>query len=353
MIKEFKIIQESYLQIDKLNGIINDTKALIKKIKPTSNENEAEMKKLRDIVTENKMKIKTLHKDIKAANKSKSKNPEIIKKPMSKKVKSTIIVSLCAIFLLTVLFLTYLPLIAIALISFTGDAYGQTLVNMSFQWYIEIFRDDTVRNAIAFTLEITLISTLLSTVFGTMAAIGINSLSSAKRKKMILLNNVPILNADIVTGVFLLLIFQIISLLINRIILGFFTTLIAHVLFSTPYVILSILPKLSELDDNLYDASVDLGCTPFQAIRKVIIPSIKPGIFAGMLLAFTMSIDDFIITYFVIGAEYNNFSTWLYGSLQVLKGGQWNQACAYSTVLTTLTIVIIVSYQLISKKNKK
>ena len=174
------------------------------------------------------------------------------------------------------------------------------------------------------------------------------------KKKIIVLNNVPILNADIVTAVFLLLIFQIISIIIGVNVIAkysFITTLIAHVLFSTPYVVLSVLPKLNK-DNSLYDAAIDLGCSPYQALYKVIIPNIKSGIFSGALLAFTMSIDDFIITYFVSG-DRDNFSTWLYGNLKTLRNGQWNQACAYNTVLMTITFVAIIGYQLFSSRKKK
>ncbi len=131
---------------------------------------------------------------------------------------------------------------------------------------------------------------------------------------------------------------------------SFITTLIAHVLFSTPYVILSVLPKLNK-DNSLFDAAMDLGCSPHQALFKVILPNIKSGIFSGMLLAFTMSIDDFIITYFV-SASNDNFSTWLYGNLRTLRNGQWNQACAYNTILMTITFVAIIGYNIISNKRK-
>ena len=131
---------------------------------------------------------------------------------------------------------------------------------------------------------------------------------------------------------------------------GFITTLIAHVLFSTPYVVLSVLPKLNS-DNSLFDAALDLGCSPYQALYKVIIPNIKSGIFSGALLAFTMSIDDFIITYFV-SASNDNFSTWLYGNLKTLRNGQWNQACAYNTILLIVTFTAIIGYQLLSSKRR-
>ena len=258
------------------------------------------------------------------------------------------------IFLAAILVITYAPILVMILTSFSTDPLGYRMNGITSKWYLAMFTNDDLKDAIIFTLEITFLSTIISTVFGTFTAIGINSLSKDLKKKIIVLNNVPILNADIVTAVFLLLIFQILSLILQNNIIakyGFITTLIAHVLFSTPYVVLSVLPKLSK-DNSLYDAAIDLGCSPNNALIKVIIPNIKSGILSGCLLAFTMSIDDFIITHFVSGS-YNNFSTWLYGNLKTMKNGQWNQACAYNTILMTITFSAIFVYQMISIKNSK
>ena len=162
-----------------------------------------------------------------------------------------------------------------------------------------------------------------------------------------MLNNVPILNTDIVSAVFLLIIFQLAGMILGRSVFGFTTTLIAHVLFSTPYVILSVLPKLNSMNDaSIYEASLDLGCSPTKTLYKIVIPNVRTGIMTGGLLAFTMSIDDFIITYFVTGKR-QNFSTWLYGSLKTLRNGLWNQACAYNTLLIIITIVVVFGYQFI------
>ncbi len=222
------------------------------------------------------------------------------------------------------------------------------------KWYGMLITNKTLFKSIVFTLEITILSTIISTIFGTFSAIGINALSRKRKKQMIMLNNVPILNADIVTAAFLLLIFQVISIVLQVNLIaqyGKLTTLIAHVLFSTPYVVLSVLPKLSK-DNDLFDAALDLGCSPREALDKVILPNIKTGIFSGALLAFTMSIDDFIITYFVSGSQ-QNFSTWLYGNLKQQRNGQWNQACAYNTILMLITFVGIIVYQIIKNRKKE
>ncbi len=272
--------------------------------------------------------------------------------PTSKIVKNRIKKALIILFFIIVLTITYLPILVIALTSFSTHTSGYQMPGVTLRWYGMLVTNKSLFNSIIFTLQITFLSTIISTIFGTFSAIGINALNKNKRKKMIILNNIPILNADIVTAAFLLVIFQLISILLQTNIIakyGKLTTLIAHVLFSTPYVVLSVLPKLSE-DNDLYEAALDLGCTPKEALEHVIIPNIKTGIFSGALLAFTMSIDDFIITYFVSGGN-QNFSTWLYGNLKQMRNGQWNQACAYNTILMTITFIGIFVYQII--KNKK
>ncbi len=255
---------------------------------------------------------------------------------------------LILIFFILILGITYIPIIVIALTSFSTHTSGYQMPGVTLKWYRMLIENKSLFNAIKFTLEITILSTIISTIFGTFTAIGINALSKKWKKRIIMMNNIPILNADIVTAAFLLIIFQVLSILLQVNLIaeyGRLTTLLAHVLFSTPYVVLSVLPKLSK-DNDLYDAALDLGCTPREALDKVILPNIKTGIFSGALLAFTMSIDDFIITYFVSGSN-QNFSTWLYGNLRQQRNGQWNQACAYNTILMIITFVGIITYQLI------
>ena len=277
-----------------------------------------------------------------------------VEKPTSQKIAKLSYKTFVVIFITVVLLLTYIPILVIGINSISTDPMGYRFTGLTFDWYGKLFEGGELTQSIVFTLEITILSTIISTIFGTASAIGINALNKNARKKFIILNNVPILNADIVTAAFLLIVFQILSLIIGTNIIsqyGFITTLIAHVLFSTPYVVLSVLPKLNK-DNSLYDAAIDLGCTPTSAIFKVILPNVKAGIFSGALLAFTMSIDDFIITYFVSGSN-DNFSTWLYGSLKQIKSGAWPQACAYNTLLMAVTFIAIVAYQLLSKKKVK
>ena len=276
-----------------------------------------------------------------------------VEKPTSYKVKKISYKAMVISFIIIVLLVTYIPIIVMALTSFSTDPLGYRLNGFTTEWYQKLFENGDLKDAISFTLKITILSTIISTIFGTFSAIGINALNRKAKKRFIMLNNIPILNADIVTAAFLLIIFQILSIIIRVNIIsnyGFITTLLAHVLFSTPYVILSVLPKLNN-DNSLFDAAMDLGCSPKMALFKIIIPNIKSGIFSGMMLAFTMSIDDFIITYFV-SASNDNFSTWIYGNLKTLRNGQWNQACAYNTVLMFITFTAIIVFQIFSSKKK-
>jgi spermidine/putrescine transport system permease protein len=252
-----------------------------------------------------------------------------------------------------VLFFLYFPILFIVIQSINADGTGLHFGGFTLRWFVELFRDAELMRAIGVTLSIALLSTMFATALGAFAAVGIHSLSKKNRKRMILLNNVPVLNADIVTGVFLMLVFQVIGRLIgNQYPLGYVTMLIAHIFFSIPYVVLSVLPKLNEIDSNLYDAALDLGSTPREALFKVIFPSVASGIFAGMLLAFTMSIDDFVISYFTTGAGVSNFSIWLYANRRATRFNTWPKAYAYNTIITIGTLVGLVVYNVVKARKK-
>jgi len=259
------------------------------------------------------------------------------------------------LFLAIVLFLLYFPILIIIIQSFNANGQGTDFGGFTLRWYQELFKDEALVQAITNTISVAVLATIFSTVLGTLAAIGINSLNKKRRRKMILLNNVPVLNADVVTGVSLFFIFKFIGIVIgNEYILGYWTMLIAHIFFCIPYVVLSVLPKLNEVDRNLYDAALDLGCTPRSALTKVLIPSISTGVLTGMFLAFTMSFDDFVISYMVAGEEVKNFSMWIYASQK--QSGRtlaWPKAYAYNTIVSVLAILILVVYNVITARKQK
>ncbi|HEY8395771.1 MAG TPA: ABC transporter permease [Bacilli bacterium] len=253
------------------------------------------------------------------------------------------------LFIAIVLFLLYFPILIIIIQSFNANGQGTDFGGFTFRWYHELFKDAALVQAITNTITIAILATIFSTVLGTLAAIGINSLHKKKRQKFLLLNNVPVLNADVVTGVSLFFIFKFVGIVLgNEFILGYWTILIAHIFFCIPYVVLSVLPKLNDVDKNLYDAALDLGCTPRSALTKVLIPSISTGVLTGMFLAFTMSFDDFVISYMVAGEEVKNFSMWIYASQK--QSGRtlaWPKAYAYNTIVSVLAILILVIYNII------
>ena len=201
----------------------------------------------------------------------------------------------------------YLPIFYIIVFSFNGKRSLTVLDGFSLQWYEKMFNDPTMMSSIWYTIIIAVISTIVATIFGTITAIGLSKSGKFLRKATERVNELPVMNPDIVTAISLLMLFS--ALAVTK---GFVTMLLAHIMFCTPFVILSIMPKLRTLDPNLTDAALDLGCTPFQTMTKVIIPQIKPSIIAGALIAFTMSFDDFVISYFVTGNGVQNISILVY-----------------------------------------
>ena len=199
----------------------------------------------------------------------------------------------------------YIPMIVLAVASFNSGTDVATFKSFTFSQYGNLFRDDSLLTLLRNSLIIAVLSSLIATVFGTMAAVGIHGMRGKLRKAVMTLTDIPMTNPDIVTGVALALLFAFTGVLLRtNSVLGFWTLLIAHITFNFPYVILNVMPKLQQMDPDLEEAALDLGCTPFQAFTKVIIHEIMPGILSGALMAFTMSLDDFVISYFVTGSSF-------------------------------------------------
>jgi len=243
-------------------------------------------------------------------------------------------------------FIIYLPIVVIAILSVNASARDYVFTGFSLKWYKEIFVDTRLLEAITNTLTVAILSTIISTILGTFFAIGINTLKKKTRLRFMVLNNIPVVNPDIVTGIGLLLVFSLLPISF-----GMPSMLLAHIFFSIPFVVLSVLPKLKNLDPNLYEAALDLGATKFEAIIKVIIPSIKVGIIAGALIAFTMSIDDFVISYFVYGSGYQNVSIWIYSRLGRRTFSP--AVYAYNTLIVFVTITGLVIFNRLSQKTKR
>jgi spermidine/putrescine transport system permease protein len=197
----------------------------------------------------------------------------------------------------------YAPIIVLIVFSFNSSKSRGVWSGFTFKWYVELFKDAEVLKALYYTLLIAVLSSVISTIIGTFAAIGIYGMPGISKKIALNLNYLPVLNPDIVTAVSLMTLFR-----FMKIEFGFITMLLSHITFCIPYVILSILPKLKQMNKHLAEAAMDLGATPFYALRKVIIPEIMPGIVTGALMAFTLSVDDFVISFFNKGAGVTNLS---------------------------------------------
>ena len=221
---------------------------------------------------------------------------------MGKKGKafSYLYLAVCFIFL-------YLPIIVMMVFSFNSSKSLTKMSGFSLQWYNNLVLDSSIMKAVSVSITIAILATLISTVLGTITAIGLSKSRKVLKEIILNVNNIPIMNPDIVTAIGLMILFS--SIKMEK---GYMTMLLAHVAFCTPYVITSVYPKVRNLDPNLANAAMDLGATPFQALIKVIIPMLKEGIFAGVLLAFTMSFDDFVISYFVTGNGVQNISIIVY-----------------------------------------
>ena len=248
---------------------------------------------------------------------------------------------LTKIYMVIIFIFLYAPIIVLAVFSFNESKSRGNWTGASLKWYIELFYDHDIRSAFYYTISIAIISAIVSTIMGTIAAIGINSMKGRQKTIILNVNYLPVVNPDIVTGISLMILY--ISFNMD---FGFNTMLLSHIVFSIPFVILSILPKLKQLDVNMTEAAMDLGATPMYALRKVILPEIKPGIITGFLMAFTLSIDDFIISYFTKGEGVTNLSIVIYS---MARRGVRPTINALSTIM--LAVVLLLMLLINKRKN--
>lgn len=213
---------------------------------------------------------------------------------------------LSKLYLALVFAFLYAPMVVMMVFSFNGTESTYIFEGFSLQWYEKLFHDKVTMDALKNTVVLAIVSAAIATVLGTLAAVGINSMRNKHIKSSVMtVTNIPMMNPEIVTGISMMLLFVFAGVMFNkRDVLGFWTILIAHVTFQLPYVILSVLPKLKQTDNRIYEAAQDLGCPPIQAFFKVVFPAILPGIISGAIMAFTLSLDDFIISYFTNGPDF-------------------------------------------------
>ncbi|KGJ48177.1 spermidine/putrescine ABC transporter permease [Clostridium sp. NCR] len=244
-----------------------------------------------------------------------------------KKLASNIYLTLVFLFL-------YAPIMALAVFSFNDSKSMAHWNGFTFKWYKQLIHNESIMNALYYTLLVAIISSIIATIVGTISAIGIHKMRGKRRKLILNINYLPVLNPDIVTAVALMSLYVFLKLEF-----GFTTMLLSHIMFSIPYVILSVLPKIKQLPQNIEEAAMDLGATPMYALRKVVLPQIKPGIISGFLIAFTMSIDDFIISFFNTGNGVSNLSIEIYG---MARRGIKPEINALSTIMFTVVLILLL-----------
>lgn len=251
------------------------------------------------------------------------------------------------IYLALVFIFLYAPIAVLIVFSFNDSKLRGSWAGFTFKWYKELLNDPTILKSLYNTLLIALIATVISTILGTIAAIGINELKGYKKSLILDINYLPVLNPDIVTAVSLMGLFGFLGLNF-----GYLTMIISHIVFCTPYVILSVLPKLKQMDKHTVEAAMDLGATPFYAVKNVVIPQIRPAIFTGALMAFTLSVDDFVISFFNTGHGVTNLSITIYS---MAKKGINPSINAISALmfLFLLILLLIINKRTASQKKVK
>ncbi len=255
------------------------------------------------------------------------------------------------VFTVVVLIFLYIPMLVLGAASFSRGTDIAVFEGFTLVQYGELFRDGVLLPLLANSLIVAVLSALIATVLGTMAALGIHAMGRRMRSITMAVTNIPMTNPEIVTGVSLALLFAFAGQLMKLDhILGFATLLIAHISFNLPYVILSVMPKLSQMDPALSDAALDLGCTPFTAFRKVIIYELLPGIISGALMAFTMSLDDFVISYFVYGPNFVTLPVEIYN---YTKKPLHPKIYALFTLLFAAILLVMVVMNLMQARDEK
>lgn len=236
-------------------------------------------------------------------------------------------------YLALILLFLYSPIAVMIVLSFNQGKSRAKWEGFSFKWYGELFHNTQIMNALKVTLIVAVVATVVSVILGTLGAIGIHACRKGWANTLLNLSYLPMTMPDIVTGVSLMMLFVFVK--VPR---GMLTMILAHITFDTPYVLFSVLPKLKQMDPNTYEAALDLGCRPMRAITKVIIPEVRPGIVTGGLLALTMSLDDFVISYFTTDQE-QNLSTLIYSAA---KKGVKPDIYALSTIMFFVVLFLLI-----------
>lgn len=253
------------------------------------------------------------------------------------------------VYLGLVLFFLYVPIFVLIVFSFNETKSRSVFSGFTFDWYIRLFNNRIIISSLINTIIIACVSSVISTVLGTLAAIGINNMRKVPKTIVMNITNMPIINPEIVTGVSIMLLFVFFAARMN-LEFGFVTLLIAHITFNVPYVILNVMPKFNQMDPHIYEAAQDLGCSPVQAFRKVVLPEIMPGVISGFLMSFTYSLDDFVISYFTSGSTSQTLPITIYSMTRRKVSPEIN---ALSTLIFISVVIILIVKNIIEKKALK
>ena len=244
----------------------------------------------------------------------------------------------------------YAPIVVLIVFSFNDSRSRVKWEGFSTRWYEKLVDNQVILDALKVTLLVAVLAAIAATLIGTMAAVGIHSMNRRLKKAFLTVNNIPMVNPEIVTGVSMMLLFVFVFRLIGGLSLGFGTLLIAHITFCIPYVVLQVMPKLRQMNQHMVDAALDLGCTPLRAFFKVVLPEIMPGVFTGMLMAFTISLDDFVISYCMSGSTAQTLSVTIYSMVKRRVTPEIN---AVSTLLFRSVLILLILVNVFQIRSEK
>lgn len=243
----------------------------------------------------------------------------------------------------------YLPILVLIIFSFNASKSRSVFTGFTLDWYQKLFHNELIMTSLGNTIIIAVVASVVSTILGTVAAIGISKLRKGPKAVVMQVTNIPIMNPEIVTGVSLMLLFVFFAARMN-LEFGFTTLIIAHITFDVPYVVLNVMPKFRQMDANLYEAAQDLGCGPVRSFFKVVLPEIMPGVISGFLMAFTFSLDDFVVSYFTSGSTAQTLPITIYAMTRRKVSPEIN---ALSTIIFVVVLVVLVVKNLIERRSAK
>ena len=250
------------------------------------------------------------------------------------------------IYVVLIFIFLYAPIGTLIVLSFNASKSRAKWGGFTFKWYVELFQNEAIMQALTNTIVLAILSSVIATIIGTIAAIAINKMNRTGRTFWMGVTNIPMLNAEIVTGISLMLLFITVGMRF-----GLVTILLSHITFNIPYVILSVMPRLKQLNPSTYEAALDLGAPPLKSFFKVVLPDLAPGIFSGLLMAFTMSLDDFIITHFTKGPGVDTLSTKIYS--EVRKGIKPEMYALSTLIFVSVLILLLLVNRTPKDKSKK